>query len=181
MNLPNLITLGRLSTAPVLVWLIISGHLTPAFFVFVVAGISDAVDGYIAKRFNSESEFGRFLDPLADKVLLVCVFLSLGNAGLLPGWLVILIVFRDVLIVGGAVLYQTVTHSLSIRPLILSKVNTAIQIILAGTVLGTHLIPAIDPVIIQSLIYATATTTFLSGSQYVIEWTRRAALAEDQK
>ena len=86
-NLPNFITLGRLLTVPIVVWLIVSGHFFWAFWVFVAAGVSDAADGFIAKRFNAESELGRFLDPIADKVLLVSVYISLGQQGHLVSWL----------------------------------------------------------------------------------------------
>ncbi|MGE0523903.1 MAG: CDP-alcohol phosphatidyltransferase family protein, partial [Variibacter sp.] len=99
-NLPNLITLARILLVPVVVWAITSGEMLVAFIVFVVAGISDAVDGFLAKHFNMTTEIGAYLDPLADKVLLVSIYVALGIAGNIPRWLVILVVSRDLMIIG---------------------------------------------------------------------------------
>ena len=95
MNLPNLISLARLLSVPLMVWVILAGKMEFAFWLFIVAGISDAVDGFIAKHFGATSAIGKYLDPLADKALLVSVYVTLGHAGYLPTWLVILVVFRD--------------------------------------------------------------------------------------
>ena len=181
MNIPNLISLGRLFAAPVSVWLILDGKMTEAFWLFIAAGISDAVDGFIAKRFNAETALGKFLDPLADKALLVCVYISLGEMGHLATWLVIMVVFRDTLIVGGAILYQTLTDSLTMRPLRISKVNTAVQIALAATVLGALGLDLEASRLIQVLIFVVALTTFLSGAVYVVTWSRMASVMEDEK
>ena len=182
MNLPNVISLGRLLAVPVAVWLILSDQLLVAFWVFVAAGVSDAVDGFIAKRFDAETEFGRYLDPIADKVLLVSVYLALGNEGYLETWLVIMVVFRDALIVGGALLFQTLTQSLTMQPLMISKVNTVTQIVLAAAVLGVHgYAIAGDGVaedVVEVLVYAVTVTTLLSGGAYVVTWSRRAAAME---
>ena len=182
MNLPNVISLGRLLAVPVAVWLVLSDQLLVAFWVFVAAGISDAVDGFIAKRFDAETEFGRYLDPIADKVLLVSVYLALGNEGYLETWLVIMVVFRDALIVGGALLFQTLTQSLTMQPLMISKVNTVTQIVLAAAVLGVHgYAIAGDGVaedVVEVLVYAVTVTTLLSGGAYVVTWSRRAAAME---
>lgn len=182
MNLPNVISLGRLLAVPVAVWLVLSDQLLVAFWVFVAAGVSDAVDGFIAKRFDAETEFGRYLDPIADKVLLVSVYLALGNEGYLETWLVIMVVFRDALIVGGALLFQTLTQSLTMQPLMVSKVNTVTQIVLAAAVLGVHgYAIAGDGVaedVVEVLVYAVTVTTLLSGGAYVVTWSRRAAAME---
>ena len=98
MNIPNLITLARLAAVPVIIWLILDNDMKIAFWVFFVAAISDAVDGFIAKHFNAETVFGTYLDPIADKALLVGVYLTLGNEGYLHTWLVILVVFRDLVL-----------------------------------------------------------------------------------
>lgn len=182
MNLPNVISLGRLLAVPVAVWLVLSEQLLVAFWVFVAAGVSDAVDGFIAKHFDAETEFGRYLDPIADKVLLVSVYLALGNEGYLETWLVIMVVFRDALIVGGALLFQTLTQSLTMQPLMVSKVNTVTQIVLAAAVLGVHgYAIAGDGVaedVVEVLVYAVTVTTLLSGGAYVVTWSRRAAAME---
>ena len=176
--LPNLITLARLLAVPVTVYLILQGAYAAAFWLFVAAGVSDALDGFLAKRFDLVSEIGAYLDPLADKALLVSVFVALGYLNHVAMWLVILIVFRDVLIIGGAILYQTLTQSLEMTPLFISKVNTVMQIGLACAVLaqlgtGWHL-----PEVTQSLVILTAATTFLSGGAYVIKWGLKAVLME---
>ena len=182
MNVPNLLSLARLLSVPVIVWLVLNGFMLAAFWVFVAAGVSDAVDGFIAKRFDAESELGRFLDPLADKALLVCVYITLGHAGHLPTWLVILVVFRDALIVGGAILFQTLTVPLAMRPVLISKINTAAQIVLAAVVLGVHGfgLQGAWPAFVEGMIYLVALTTFLSGAVYLVKWTRRAAAAEEE-
>ena len=181
MNIPNLISLGRLLAAPVMVWLILDARLAEAFVLFIVAGVSDAVDGFIAKRFNAETAFGKFLDPLADKALLVCVYVSLAQAGHLAIWLAIMVVFRDAVIIGGAILFHTLSHSVSMRPLRISKVNTAAQIVLAAAVLGASGFGIEGTLFINILVYAVATTTLLSGAMYVVTWGRMAALLENGK
>jgi len=180
-NIPNLISFARLLSVPVNVWLILSGQLLAAFWLFIAAGISDAVDGFIAKRFGAETEFGKFLDPIADKALLAGVYVTLGNENYLVSWLVILVVFRDVLIVGGAVLFETLTHSLTLQPLMISKINTTAQIILAALVLGCRSFELSSEwfAFTDMVVYVVAATTLLSGGAYVVKWGRLAAAMED--
>lgn len=177
-QIPNLITLARLLAVPVTVYLILLGELVPAFWIFVAAGISDAVDGLIAKRLNLVSEIGAYLDPLADKALLMGVFVTLGYVGQVPIWLVILIVFRDVLIIGGAILFHTLTQSLHMEPLFISKVNTAAQIALAAAVLARPALGIALDAVPEMLTMIVAMTTFLSGAAYVIKWGWRAVTME---
>lgn len=179
MSLPNLISLGRLLAVPLAVWLILNDLLLAAFWLFVAAGISDAVDGYLAKRLNAETVLGKYLDPLADKALLVSVFISLGAVGYLQSWLVILVVFRDALIVSGALLYHTMTQKLTLEPLWISKLNTAAQIVLVAMLLGERGMDLPIHMATQLMVFATALTTFASGAAYVFEWTRRAATFEE--
>jgi len=101
MNLPNIITLARILLVPVTIWLIVSGEFGFAFLVFISAGIGDGIDGFIARRYNMKTQLGAYLDPLADKVLLVSIYISLGFLQHMPAWLVILVASRDVLIVGA--------------------------------------------------------------------------------
>ncbi len=178
MNIPNLITLGRLAAVPLVIWLILDDNMMIAFWVFFAAALSDAADGIIAKQFDMETEFGAFLDPIADKALLVGVYLTLGNEGLLATWLVILVVFRDILIVGGALLFQTVTQSLTMQPLMISKVNTFMQLVLAIGVLWTQAYGIGDGIVIDLMGYIVAVTTFWSGVLYVVTWSRRATVME---
>jgi cardiolipin synthase len=136
LSIPNLITLGRILLVPVVVWAIASGQMLIAFLLFMGAGVSDAIDGFLAKRFGMTSELGAYLDPLADKVLIVSIYVSLGIADVLPRWLVILVVSRDLLIVGGILLAWIVRKPIAIKPHPVSKANTAAQLLLLALVLG---------------------------------------------
>jgi len=149
-----------------------------AFWVFAAACLSDAADGFIAKRFNLQSELGGFLDPLADKALLVSVFITLGIAGYIESWVVILIVFRDGLILAGASVYQVLFQDLTMQPLTISKINTTFQFLLAAGVLGAGGFAMDMSFELQLLSYAVGLTTVLSGGAYVIIWGRRATVLE---
>jgi len=178
MNIPNAISLGRILIVPLSMWLILSDAMVPAFWLVVAAAISDALDGYIAKRFDCVTELGGFLDPIADKALLVSVFIALGVQGHVPLWLVILVVFRDLLIIGGAMLYQAMTQALSMDPLMISKANTVIQLLYIVLVLGDTAFQLSLGQIRDIAILVVAATTVLSGSAYVWEWSRRASEME---
>ena len=178
MNLPNIITLGRLLCVPVAIWLVLSGWLTAAFWLFVAAGLSDAVDGFVAKRFDLRSRLGALLDPIADKTLLVSMYVTLGIAGHLPNWLVILVVFRDVLIIGGYLLVATLAQTMRAEPLFVSKLNTALQIALIGIVLAVLGLRLDDFGLHVGLVYAVAVTTVVSGAGYLVRWTRALAGTE---
>ena len=178
MNLPNSITLARLFCVPVVVWLILVDRMGAAFWVSFAAAISDAIDGIIAKRFRMETVLGGFLDPIADKALLVCVYIALGYEGYLPEWLVILVVFRDALIIGGALLFHTLTQSLSMKPLMISKINTTAQLLLAMLVLASEAFALNDSPGREIMVYIVAATTFASGFAYVVGWTRLASEIE---
>jgi cardiolipin synthase len=115
LSIPNLITLGRVIIIPIIFWLLVSGQTRGAFLLFVLAGISDAVDGWLAKRWNMQTELGAYLDPMADKLLIVSIYVALGVAGELPSWLVIAVVSRDILIVLGVLLCWIIG-----RPLVLA-------------------------------------------------------------
>ncbi|MFQ5772937.1 MAG: CDP-alcohol phosphatidyltransferase family protein [Kiloniellaceae bacterium] len=168
--LPNFITLARLLAVPVTVYLVLQGEYGAAFWLFVAAGASDAVDGLLAKRLGVVSEVGAYLDPLADKALLVSVYVALGYMDHVAMWLVFLIVFRDLLIIGGAIVFFALTQSLKMNPLFISKVNTAAQITLAGVILAELGLGLALPFISSALVYIVALTTFLSGAAYVVKW-----------
>lgn len=167
--------MGRLLAVPLAVWLILNGNIGIAFWVFVAAGISDAVDGFLAKRLNAQTELGKVLDPLADKALLVSVYVTLGHAGYIPVWLVILVVFRDVLIVGGIILSHTLGRPVRMKPLIVSKINTAAQIVLAAAVLGVEGLDMRIAPMMMPMAYIVGATTLASGAAYVVTWTRTVA------
>jgi cardiolipin synthase (CMP-forming) len=177
-SLANFITLARLLSVPVMIWLILNDQMTAAFWLFVAAGLSDAVDGYIAKRFDQRSHLGALLDPVADKTLLVSMYVTLGIANHLPNWLVILVVFRDVIIVGGFLLALAATLPMPSRPLGVSKVNTALQIILIAAVLARLGLHLPDYGVVAILIYAVGATTVISGAGYLVRWARGLAGAE---
>jgi cardiolipin synthase (CMP-forming) len=177
-TIPNLISLARLCAVPVAIWLMIEGAFAAALWVMLAAGVSDAVDGYLAKRFNARTEFGAFLDPLADKALLVGTYVTLGHLTHLPVWLVVLVVFRDTMILAGAFVVQALTQSFKSRPIVISKINTGFQVALAIAVL-IRLGLGIDlGILVEMLIWLTAATTVTSGFTYLSIWTRRLGAAE---
>src|SRR6187402_1695857 len=138
LSIPNLITLARILLVPVVVWTIATGQMYFAFLLFLAAGISDAVDGFLAKRFGMKTELGAYLDPLADKVLIVSIYVALGITGVIPLWIVILVVSRDFMIVGAIILSWLIARPVAIRPHLVSKVNTGAQIVFACLVLASH-------------------------------------------
>ena len=169
-NIPNLITLARMVMTPVAVQAIVSQRYLPAFLIFLLAGVSDAVDGFIARRFDLRTELGAYLDPLADKALLTSIYVSLAIYGALPAWVAIAVVSRDVMIVVAVVVSWLLDKPVEIRPVWESKLNTAAQIALAGFALGVRAY-AFDPWPIQSwLEWTVAATTVASGCVYVAQW-----------
>jgi cardiolipin synthase len=172
LNIPNLITLGRILLVPIVVWAIASGTMWIAFVLFVAAGVSDAVDGYLAKRFNMTTELGAYLDPLADKALIVSIYLSLGINGDIPRWLVILVVSRDIMIVGAFMLSWLVGSPLKVKPLLVSKLNTVAQILFACVVLGSLGFDIQADMLKLVLMGLVAALTLLSVAAYVAEWVR---------
>ncbi|KAB2847763.1 MAG: CDP-alcohol phosphatidyltransferase family protein [Hyphomicrobiaceae bacterium] len=171
-SIPNLISIGRGLSAPVIVWLIIRGQLEAAFAIFLVAGLSDAADGWLAKRYAWTSELGAYLDPLADKLLLVSIFIALGVKGLLPSWLVMAGVSRDLLIVIGVMLSWLMGHPLAMRPLLISKLNTLAQIVLVAVVLADAALKLSLGQAVEALVWLTAALTVLSLLAYVLGWLR---------
>jgi cardiolipin synthase len=163
---PNAITFARLCAVPAAVWLVLRSHTGWAFFVFAAAGISDAIDGALARRLGP-THIGALLDPLADKALLVSMYVTLAAVDLLPDWLAILVVFRDLLIVGGVIGLSMLGHKLHIRPLLISKVNTALQILLVGLVLLLSGFGLSQPPLVRVLTLVVAGSTLLSGAAYV--------------
>jgi len=131
-SIPNLITLGRILLVPVVVWAITAGEMRVAFVLFLAAGISDAVDGFLAKRFGMTTELGAYLDPLADKAMLVSMYIALGIIEAIPRWLVIIVVSRDIMIVCAVILSLVVDKPVPLKPLMVSKLNTVAQIVLVA-------------------------------------------------
>jgi cardiolipin synthase (CMP-forming) len=167
MNLPNYITLLRIILIPFFINLMIYGYYGSALTVFAVACITDALDGLIARLTNTKTELGAFLDPIADKLLIISAFVTLVLLGMLPVWLVMIVVSRDVILVLGSIVLYYSDHVFTARPSIVGKATTLLQLIVVvlslvlknfGTELGA----------MTALQWATAGLTLTSGSQYVI-------------
>ena len=172
LTLPNLITLARLCAVPATVWLILEGRMAWAFGLFVAAGLSDGLDGWLARVRNARSVLGALLDPVADKALLVSVYVTLAAVGALPSWVAILVVFRDALILGGIALLWGVGRPPEIRPLRVSKANTVLQILLAGAALAVAGFGLDAGWWFWALMAATALSTLASGAAYVVQTAR---------
>jgi cardiolipin synthase len=177
-SIPNVITLGRILLVPIIIWAIASDQMALAFAVFVIAGVSDAVDGFLAKRFHMTSELGALLDPLADKALLVSIFIALGIWGAIPRWIVILVVSRDVMIVGAVIVSWLVDRPVAMKPSMVSKLNTAAQVAFAALVLaslGFEFKPSPYDVILMGFV---TVFTLSSVSLYLVEWVRHMSTIE---
>jgi len=157
---------------PVIVWAITSGEMLIAFSVFLLAGLSDAVDGFLAKRFNMASELGAYLDPLADKALIVSIYVTLGITGALPRWLVILVVSRDIMILGAVMLSWLMGNPVTVKPLLVSKLNTGAQIVLACLVLSALAFRLDIEGLLVAAMALVAALTLLSVGFYLAEWVR---------
>ena len=170
MNLPNIVTMARILMVPVIFWLVATKAYQAAFMLFLLAGASDALDGYLAKRFGWESELGAHLDPLADKLLLVSVYVAMGANGALPLWLVTAVVSRDVLIVAAVLLAWLLANPVKVRPLLISKATTFFQIALAAFVLCELAYDLGYDLALNVLIWSTGALTALSLAAYMRAW-----------
>lgn len=179
MALPNIITVFRIFLVPMVVWLMLDGRMQTAFLLFLVAGISDGIDGYIAKRYGWQTELGAHLDPLADKMLLVSIYVVLGLFSHIPTWLVVAVVSRDILIVGAILLSWLMDRPVPVRPLLVSKINTAGQIALAAMVLGDlGFAIGLEP-IIPFFIWGVGGLTVVSAGAYLVTWLAYMATYEE--
>lgn len=177
MTIPNIITIARFLAVPAIIYALAHQHVLMAFALFLGAGMSDGVDGFIARRFNQRSELGAWLDPLADKLLLVTVFVMLGIGGQLPDWLIFLVVSRDVLIVGAVVLASVMNQPMEADPIFVSKANTAAQIVLAAYALGALAFGVDMPWVGEGLILAVTVLTTLSAASYFRIWMRHMGMS----
>lgn len=178
LSIPNIITLGRILLVPVVVWAIASNQMQIACAVFVIAGISDAVDGFLAKRFNMASELGALLDPLADKALLVSIYVSLGIWGAVPRWLVILVVSRDIMIVGAVIVSWLFGKPIPMKPLMVSKLNTVAQVSFAALVLAALGFGFSSWPYDLVLMGFVTVLTLVSVAFYLVEWMRHMSTVE---
>jgi len=182
LTIPNVITIMRFLLVPAVIWALLSGEMAWAFALFLIAGISDGVDGFIARHFNQQSKLGAYLDPVADKLLLVCVFVVLGLMGELPLWLVVLAVSRDALIIVAVMLSTVMGHPVTVKPLFVSKANTAVQIILAAVALA-DLAFVLDLATVRGvLVLVSGLLTVASAAAYLVAWlSHMAGYAETNK
>lgn len=178
LSIPNIITLGRILLVPIIVWAIGSHQDLIAFVLFLAAGLSDAVDGFLAKRFDMRSEIGALLDPLADKVMLVSIYVALGITGAIPIWIVILVVSRDIMIVGAVIISWLLDKPIPLRPLMVSKLNTVAQVVFAALILAALALGlAIAPLDLVLMACVTV-LTLLSVAFYLVEWARHMGMLD---
>ncbi|MGD8312017.1 MAG: CDP-alcohol phosphatidyltransferase family protein [Gammaproteobacteria bacterium] len=173
-DIPNIITLFRFLLVPPVVVLLLKQQFASALVVFGIAGFSDALDGFLAKHYGWTSRLGGLLDPLADKLLLLGCFITLGWLGLIPWWLIVLVVVRDIVILTGAVVYNFLIEQLEAAPSPVSKLNTFTQILLVLAIMFAEGIQALPDLWLDVLLYSVLVTTVWSGIGYVWSWSRRA-------
>lgn len=180
-DIPNLISILRIFISVPVVWMLLEQRFGMALVLFAVAGVSDGLDGYLAKHYGWQSQLGGLLDPLADKVLLVSSYLTLALIGVIPVWLVMLVILRDLVIVTGALVYHFRVMELDARPSLISKFNTFSQIVLVLAVVLDRGLWALPEWSIESLIWLVLATTLASGANYVWVWSRLAIAHKGQK
>lgn len=173
-DIPNLISFLRIFLTIPVVWSLIAQAYGYALLLFAFAGFSDGLDGYLAKKYGWQSRLGGLLDPLADKALLMSSFLVLGVMGLLPVWLVLLVILRDLVIVGGALSYNYSVEELDASPTLISKLNTLLQILLVLSIITDAGPLALPGWMLLGLIWSTTFTTVASGLDYVWTWSNKA-------
>lgn len=179
-TVPNIITLLRLILVPTVVMLILEHSFGLAFLTFVVAGISDAIDGAIARHVRGQaSKLGAYLDPIADKSLLISIYITLAVIGYAPAWLAVLVVSRDLLIVGAVVLSWMMTRPVTIAPLLVSKANTATQIVFATVALADLAFHWRLDLLTDVLVWTVAALTIASATAYLIGWIKHMAEPSD--
>lgn len=179
-DIPNIITVFRFLLVPPVVMLMLQDRFAAALVVFGVAGFSDALDGYLAKHYHWTSRIGALMDPLADKLLLLSSFVTLGWLGWIPYWLVGLVILRDLVIVSGAIVYHLRIERLEAEPRPASKLNTFTQILLVLAVMFSQGFQVLPALWLDVLLYSVLFTTLWSGLDYVWIWSRRALLKREQ-
>lgn len=177
-DIPNIITMFRMALVPSVCIAILQEMYGLALLLYAVAGFSDGLDGFIAKRFNFMSRLGSILDPLADKLLLMSTYIVLAWVGLMPVWLVATVVGRDLLIVCGAVAYHYLVGHYDLQPSLISKANTLFQIIFGLAVLVSVDLVVLPEELLGGLLYVVFAVTLLSGADYIYTWGVRSLNAD---
>ena len=179
--IPNILTLIRIGLVPVFLVLLQDQQFFWSLYVFLVAGISDGLDGFIAKRFNAQTKLGTLLDPLADKALLVSAYIMLSVMQLIPFWLMVVVVFRDLVIVGGYLLFVLFFSTVKMAPIRVSKLNTFLQIVFILCVLVSLSWKLDITMMLNILSYAVLVTGVMSGFIYVWVWSIKAMNLSESK
>jgi cardiolipin synthase (CMP-forming) len=177
MTIPNFITIIRIILTPVFVIYIINDKLISGLVVLIVSGLSDGIDGFVARVFNQKSKLGAYLDPLADKIILITAFITLSIRGLLPAWLTVMVISRDIMILMGILILFLNGMKINIKPALSSKITTCLQFISLISALSKDYIPNFDKYG-PYLFYLTALFTIISFLQYMFQWFK---LARDTK
>jgi cardiolipin synthase (CMP-forming) len=168
MNIPNLITLLRIILVPVIVILLMQGSFFKALIVFIAAGLSDALDGFLARILHQKTVLGSYMDPIADKALLSSAFVTLSVLHIIPGWLTVIVISRDFIILLGISVLSIMSISVEIRPAFVSKITTAVQLITVLLALLTRCLPGgVDKMWLSALYWVTALFTIVSGLHYM--------------
>lgn len=173
-DIPNLISIGRIALVVPVVYFLLTQHYDKALWLFVIAGISDALDGFIAKHYHYESRLGSILDPLADKLLLVSSFASLTYLGLIPYWLLWLVLARDLVIILGGVSYHYCYGRFTLVPVWSSKINTVLQVLYVFLVISAQLVTIVSMEWVHYTAYMVMLSVMVSGVEYVIIWGKKA-------
>jgi len=179
LNIPNILTLARIVITPFIVFAIMEGEAAFALVLMGIAGITDMLDGAIARHFNQRSIVGAFMDPLADKLMLLSTIVTLFFINEIPLFLFLAVVFRDLVIMVGAIAYEVVTGKLEMQPTMSSKITTVLQITLVLTVLADMAWQFPAELFYQSILWSTFAFTCISGVQYMVVWMRKAVSDED--
>ena len=174
--IPNLITSTRILCVPCLIWLLFHQQFERSLLLVLFMGVSDALDGFLARSYQWKTTLGAYLDPIADKLMLLSAFLAFAVLGWIPWWLATIVIARDVVLLIGAISYHLVTRKLQMEPLAISKINTFAQIILSVSLIYSQ-VYTVHPQVLNALMTLVACTTVASGAQYVLEWSRRAVRA----
>ena len=168
--LPNLITLSRIVLVPVTIVMIADRAWMSALVLFLLAGVSDALDGFLARTFNLRSELGAYLDALADKALLISIYVALAVVGVIPASIAIVVASRDIMIMGAVVVSWVMHRPVEIRPLLVSKLNTTSQIAFAGLILAAKAFDLALGYWLGTALVIVATLTIVSGAAYLAQW-----------
>ena len=169
-QVPNIITIARLVMVPLLILLLKQQDYQAALILFVVAGLSDGLDGFIARRWHLESHLGGVLDPLADKLLMLSAYVTLTLLGHIPFWLLLIVISRDFLIIGGYLIVTSQSGAVKMQASYFSKFNTAAQIALVAVILAEQAGATRIPLLAELMIYTVLVTTLVSGTHYYWSW-----------